>query len=121
MNYNGFEYNEFGVCTNSEIAYQFDKRNDFSFEIKVAETPQGWVYGYYYSFLLTAGLKGCWLDSTEICPTKSEAIVLAANCLKELISDKPKYSKANEELDNIITKEIKPKSQPRQMTIFDYL
>lgn len=120
--HNGFEYNNCGVCVNPEIPYSFGKWNECHFSIKVAETPDGWVFGYDWSTNTCGGGCGCWIDSNEIHASRSEAIVAcAARIRKSFPAQDPKAAKVIAELDKIIGAESERKPQVRQMTIFDYL
>lgn len=119
--YNGYEYNEFGVCLNPDIPYKFGEWKEAYFEIKVSETPKGWVYGYYYSYELTGGASGCNLDSSKVFVSRSKAIIGSAEVIREILSFAKKSSKAIAELDRIIEAESTPKPKVKQYTIFDYL
>ena len=118
--YNGYEYNEFGVCLNPDIPYSFGVYNKAHFEIKVSETPDGWAYGYYYSYDMTGGGRGCNLKE-QIYPSRSKAIIACAERLKKWLSEAKSAKDAQAELDRIIEAESTPKPQVKQLTIFDVL
>lgn len=121
MTYNGFEYNEHDVCLNPDVAYTFGKWNQYHFVIKVSETPRGWVYGYDWSHLTGGGGGGCYYENCETSPSKSQAIVAAAEYIKSRFMGDPKATKAIKELDRIISEESEHRPKIKQMTIFDYL
>lgn len=121
MTFNGFEYNEHGVCINPEIPYQFGKWNQYHFNIKVSETPRGWIYGYDWSHLTGGGGGGCFLHVRAVYPTKSKAIVAAAEFIKSCYEGDSKAAKAVAELDRIIAEESNRKPKLKQYSIFDYL
>ncbi len=104
--FNGYEYNEFGVCMNPDIPYTFGRYNDYHFSIKVSETPRGWVYGYDWANKSGGGGGGCWLNTRTCFPSRSRAILDCAYCIKERYRDDNGASKAMAELDRIISKEI---------------
>lgn len=118
--YNGYEYNEFGVCLNPDIPYEFGVYNKAHFEIKLSETPNGWTYGYYYSYDLTGGCGGCNLNG-EIYPSRSKAIIDCAERLKTMLSKAKLFKAAIAELDRIIAEESGKKPHLKQYSIFDYL
>lgn len=105
MIYNGFEYTEYEVCLNLETPYQFSKRNQYHFEIKVSETPRGWIYGYKWNAFTHGGGGGCHCGNCETSPSKSQAIVAAAEYIKSRFLGDPKATKAIAELDRIISEE----------------
>lgn len=121
MTFNGFEYNEHGVCINPEIPYQFGKWNQYHFNIKVSETPRGWIYGYDWSHLTGGGGGGCFLHVRAVYPTKSKAIVAAAEFIKSCYEGDSKAAKAVAELDRIIAEESNRKPKLKQYSIFDCL
>ena len=121
MIYNGFEYNEHGVCLNPDIPYSFGKWNQYYFEIKVSETSRGWVYGYNWNAFTRGGGGGCFLHVGIAYPTKSKAIVEAAEYIKSRFQGDSKATKAIAELDRIISEESEHRPKIKQMTIFDYL
>lgn len=124
MTYNSFEYNEYWVCANPEIPYQFGKWNQYHFKIEVSETPKGWIYGYEWSHLTGGGGGGCFLHVRTVYPTKSKAIVAAAEFIKSCYEGDGKAAKAAKvikELDRIISEESEYKPKIKQLTIFDYL
>lgn len=116
-----YEYNEYGVCLNPDIVYTFGKWNQYHFEIKVSETPRGWVYGYDWSHLTGGGGGGCILSGRDVFLTKSKAIVAAAEYIKICYSGDSKAAKAVKELDRIIAVESSHKPTLKQYSIFDYL
>lgn len=127
MTYNGFEYNEHGVCINPDIPYTSESllKKDY-FEINVSETTDGWTCGWswvvFYSDdgrpRLTGGGCPCSPTFNTVHKTRSEAIINAATVIRKGFVTRNKH-KAVAELDRIISEESKPKI--RQMTIFDYL
>ena len=117
--FNGYEYNDCGVCVNPDKPYTFGKWNDFRFEIKVAETPEGWIYGYNYSYIMGGGASLC--SAGEVLPSKSKAIIACAEHIKECYSENRGATKAIAELDRIIAEESKKKPTIKQLTIFDCL
>ncbi len=119
--YGSFEYNEYGVCTNPEIPYEFGSWNQYHFEIKVSETPRGWIYGYDWGHGSGGGGGGCSLHVRTAYPTKSKAVVASAEYIKSRFKKDPKATKAVAELDRIIDSESGHKPAVRQLTIFDYL
>lgn len=120
--HNGFEYNNCGVCVNPEIPFDFGRHDGYSFRIKIAETPRGWVFGYDWSTNTGGGGCGCWIDSNEIHASRSEAIAACAARIREFFpAQDRKAAKVIAELDKIIGAESERKPQVRQMTIFDYL
>lgn len=119
MTFNSFEYNECGVCINPDIPYRSDKGPEYFYKIEVSETRGGWVYGYEWNVSLAGG--GCSPASFRKClPTKTEAIVAAAERLKRQFVCCGAH-KAAAELEHIIESETAPASKSRQLTIFDYL
>lgn len=121
MTFNGFEYNDYGVCLNPEIPYQFGKWGQYRFKIAVSETPGGWTYGYDWSTLSGGGGGGSFLDSNKVFPLRSKAIVAAAKYIRGCYGKDPKAAKAIAELDRIIAVESERKPVLKQFTIFDYL
>ena len=120
--YNGYEYNEFGVCTNPDKPYDFGKYNRFHFEIEVAETSKGWIYGFLCSHPTGGHGYGCGIPHNPTFPSRSKAIVACAEIIKRDYKGVKGASKAIAELDRIIAEESgKKKSQIKQYTIFDYL
>lgn len=119
--YNGYEYNDCGVCVNPDKAYEY-KDSKGHFKIKVSETPKGWVYGYDYGFDIMGGGGPCALDKLNVYPSRSKAIVDCANGIKTSLSFlKEKNPKMLAELDRIISKESGKKPRLKEFTIFDYL
>lgn len=121
MTFNNFEYNEHGVCLNPDIPYSFGKWNQYNFEIKVSETPRGWIYGYNWNAFTRGGGGGCYCGDCETSPSKSQAIVAAAEYIKSRFVGDPKAAKVIAELDRIISEESEHRPKIKQMTIFDYL
>ena len=121
MTYHGFEYNKYEVCVNPEIPYRFGKWNQYHFEIKVSETPNGWVYGYDWAHTTGGGGGPCCLRRNTAFLSRSKAVVAAAKFIKKCYKDDPKASRAIAELDRIIKVESEHRHTVRQMTIFDYL
>ena len=118
--FNGYEYNEFGVCLNPDIPYTFGVYNKSHFEIKVSELQGGWTYGWYYSYDLTGGCGGCSFSGKKF-TTRSLAIIACAEKLKVEFGRAKSNSAALAELDRIIEAESTPKPQVKQLTIFDVL
>lgn len=121
MTYNGFEYNDWGSYLNPDVAYSFGKWNQHHFEIEVCETPRGWIYGCKWNTSTCGGREGCYCGNCETSPSKSQAIVAAAEYIKSRFIGDPKATKAIKELDRIISEESEHRPKIKQMTIFDYL
>ncbi len=121
MKYKDFEYNDCGVCLNPDVPYRFGKYNRHHFEIKVSETPRGWVYGYNWSHLTGGGGRGCNFNGRDVSLTRSKAIIASAELIKWFYHNDPKANKAIGELDRIIKVESGQRRAVKQMTIFDYL
>ena len=121
--FNGYEYNEFGVCMNPDKCYAFDNDHYTYFEIEVSETPNGWSYGYQWHFDCAGGGGPCMIDNPKPFPTRSKAIIACAKGIKTTLSFlRKKNPKMEAELDRIIAVEsVKKKPQLKQLTIFDYL
>lgn len=120
--YNGYEYNEFGVCVNPDVAYSFGNDNYTYFEIEVSETPKGWDYGYSWHFDCAGGGGPCSIDTPKSFPTRSKAIVACAKGIKTSLGFlKKKNPKMEAELDRIIAEESGKKPHLKQYSIFDYL
>ena len=119
--YNGYEYNDCGVCVNPEIPYEFGSFKDCYFSISISETPRGWVDGHE-CFVGTRGCgKGCWHHSETTYTSKSKAIVACAERIKEWYGNDKGATKAIAELDRIIAEESGKKPHLKQYSIFDYL
>lgn len=119
--YNGYEYNDCGVCMNPDVPYEFGKWSSYHFRITVSETPNGWIYGYFWGSNTRGGCVGSLFNANITYPSKSEAIVACAERVKECyIGDKGSH-KIIVELDRIIAEESGKKPQAKQLTIFDYL
>lgn len=119
MIYNGFEYNKYGVCINPEIPYEYGVRiNADYFQIEVSETAGGWIYGWSWSTSSSGGGNPCSPNHKNVCPSRSDAIVVAATEIRREFSGRGRI-KTVAELDRIISEECKPKVS--QMTIFDML
>lgn len=119
--FNGFEYNDCGVCVNPEIPYSFGKWNECHFSIEVAETPDGWVYGCYWGTASAGGGGGCSIHAKETYPSRHIAIAACADRIRRFFSGDRKAAKVIAELDRIISEESAKKPRLRQYTIFDYL
>lgn len=119
--YNGYEYNDCGVCVNPDKPYAFGKWNSCNFKIKVSETPNGWIYGFRSSHPTGGHGYGCSVPYNPTFPSRSEAIVACAEIIKRDFTNVKGASKAIAELDRIIEMESTQKSQVKQYTIFDYL
>lgn len=120
MTFNGFEYNEYGVCTNPEI-YQFGRPPKDYFKIRVSETPRGWVCGFDWGRLTSGGGGPCCWSASEVFETKSKAIVDAAEFIKKHFEERPRNAAVVAELDRIISEESKHRPTLKQYSIFDYL
>ncbi len=118
--YNGYEYNDCGVCVNPEIPYTFGKDSYYYFKIKVSESPQGWTYGFAWSLGTSGGGSPC-SPACKTFPCRSKAIVACAECLKrQFTGNKGQHFRV--ELDRIISEESGKKKLPlKQYSIFDYL
>ena len=57
--YNGYEYNEFGVCLNPDKPYEFGKDHYYYFAIEVSESPKGGTYGFHCSCAPSGGGSPC--------------------------------------------------------------
>lgn len=119
--FNGYEYNDCGVCVNPDKAYDWGQLNDYHFKIKISETPQGWVYGYNYGGKTYGGGGGCRLNNPYKYPSRSKAIVACAEILKSRFSSDKDATKAIAALDRIISEESGKKPRLKQYSIFDYL
>ncbi len=119
--FNGYEYNDYGVCVNPDKSYEFGKWDSYYFEISISETPKGWVYGYDWNCKTSGGGGGCSLVGRNFYLSKSEAIVACAEYIKKCFSRDKGATKAIAELDRIIQIESTPKPTAKQYTIFDYL
>ena len=119
--FNGYEYNDCGVCLNPDKPYTFGKWNDFRFEIKVAETPEGWIYGFLCSHPTGGHGYGCGIPHNPTFPSRSKAIVACAEIIKRDYRDVKGATKTIVELDRIIAEESKKKPTIKQLTIFDCL
>ncbi|MDE7180067.1 MAG: hypothetical protein K2N88_02575 [Muribaculaceae bacterium] len=117
--FNGYEYNDCGVCVNPDKPYRFGNDHNFYFEIEVSESSQGWAYGYHWSCGTSGGGSPCMPN--RACASRSKAVIACAEQLKQNF----KGSKAKPfiaELDRIIAEESGKKNpQPKQYSIFDYL
>ena len=120
--FNGYEYNEFGVCVNPKVAYNWSDGNGAYFIFKISETPKGWVCGYRWRFDCLSGGGPCALDKPNIYPSRSKAIIVEAKGIKTSLSFlKAKNPKMEAELDRIIAEESGKKPHLKQYSIFDYL
>lgn len=117
--FNGFEYNDCGVCVNPETPYSFGKWNECHFSIMLSETPDGWVYGYHWGTASEGG--GCSINTKETYPSQPKAIVACADRIRRFFSGDRKAAKAIAELDKIISEESVKRPKLKQYTIFDYL
>lgn len=121
VSYNGYEYNDYGVCVNPDKAYEYKDSKGY-FKIKVSETPKGWVYGYDYGFDIMGGGGPCAINSPNVYPSRSKAIADSAKGIKTSLSFlKEKHPKMLAELDRIIAEESGKKAHLKQYSIFDYL
>lgn len=119
MTYNGFEYNQHGVCVNPEIPYEYGLyANADYFQIKVSETTDGWIYGWSWGTPSSGGGRPCSPNHKDASKTRNGAIIMAATEIRREFSQRNR-SKTVAALDRIISEESKPKI--RQMTIFDML
>ncbi|MDE5886465.1 MAG: hypothetical protein K2H46_02635 [Muribaculaceae bacterium] len=117
--YNGYEYNEFGVCLNPDKPYQFGKDHYYYFTIEVSESPKGWTYGYQWSCGTSGGGSPC-SPTWKTFPCRSKAIVACARLLKKnFTGNRGQHFRA--ELDRIIAEESGKKPHLKQYSIFDYL
>ncbi|MBD5506285.1 MAG: hypothetical protein HDR09_21660 [Lachnospiraceae bacterium] len=114
--FKGYEYNEFGVCLNPDIPYNFGTNGKGHFQIEISETPNGWVYGFRFDYGNGGGGGGCSLNGRQSYPTKSKAVIAGAEFIKNQFLHSAPTSKCITELDNIIKRE-----SVRQFTLFDYL
>lgn len=120
--FNGYEYNDCGVCVNPDVPYQWGKRMVCYFKISVSETPQGWVCGIDYCGKTYGGGGGCILDDKYNYPSRSKAIVACAETIKRQFSRDKNATKAITALDRIIAEESKEKKPYlKQFSIFDYI
>lgn len=119
--YNGYEYNEFGVCINPDKPYTFGNYKDSQFTIWVSEIPSGWVYGFNCAINFRGSSVGCRHHAETSYPSKSKAIVACAERIKKWFNNDKGAIKAIAELDRIIEAETNQKPQIKQYTIFDYL
>lgn len=116
--YNGYEYNDCGVCVNPDVPYEFGKNHYYYFSIEVSESPQGWTYGYQWSCGTSGGGAPC-SPTWMVFPLRSKAIVA---CAKQLIQNFVAKKDFVAELDRIIAEESgEKKPHLKQYTIFDYL
>ena len=118
--YGDFEYNDSGVCLNPVVPYKSGSWNLPHFEIRIAETPRGWVYGYMWGTPSSGGGCACFLNDKDVFPTRPSAIVAAAKSLKESFGREAKTDKIISQLDRIIKDESNSR-KIKQYTIFDYL
>lgn len=119
--YNGYEYNDCGVCVNPDKTYDWGASGDYHFTITVSETPQGWAYGYRYGGKTYGGGGGCSLNDKSQYPARSKAIIACAELLKRRFRSDEDATKAIAALDRIISKESGKKPRLKEFTIFDYL
>ncbi len=121
--YNGYEYNECGVCLNPDKAYDWGQWGKYHFDIRISETPRGWVYGPTWNTPLAGGGSGCWYEDKEVFPSKSKAIVACAENIKKRFISRSceSVAKAIAALDRIISEESGKKPRLKEFTIFDYL
>lgn len=119
--YNGYEYNDCGVCVNPDIPYEYGHLPYLQFRITVSQTSKGWVYGYRWCANSTGGGSGCSTSQSKTFPTKAEAIIACAEWLMKCFESHVGTASAIMELEDIITNERNPKFQSRQLTIFDVL
>lgn len=117
--FNGYEYNDCGVCINPDRPYRFGNDHYFYFEIEVSESSQGWAYGYHWSCGTSGGASPC-SPTWKAFSSRSKAIVTCAETLKQNFTGR-KAKTFIEELDRIIQVETTSKAQVKQYTIFDYL
>ncbi len=119
--YNGYEYNDCGVCVNPDKSYQFGSYKSCYFEIRVSETPRGWVHGHDYMIDQGGSGCGCWHHARETYPSKSKAIIACAEFIKSHLINNKDAKDAIKELDRIISEESGKKPRLKEFTIFDYL
>lgn len=117
--YNGYEYNDCGVCINFDVPYEFGKDHYYYFKIEIAESPKGWCYGFQWSCGMHGGCSPC-TPTWKTFPTRSKAIKACAEALKKNFTGS-KAKSFIDELDRIIDTKSTPKFQSRQLTIFDVL
>lgn len=84
--FNGYKYNDCGVCVNPDIAYDWNDGNGAYFMFKVSETPNGWVCGYRWKFDCLSGGGPCALDKPNLFPSRSKAIIACAKGIKTSLS-----------------------------------
>lgn len=123
VSYNGYEYNQSGVCINPDKIYEFGSHNECYFAISVSETPRGWVHGHDCAVKTDCRGSGCgcWHHARECYPSKSKAIVACAERIKEWFGEDKNAKDAIKELDRIIAEEAGKKAHLKQYSIFDYL
>lgn len=119
--YNGYEYNDCGVCVTPDNPHTFGSYKDSYFAIRTSPTPRGWVYGYDCAIGTRGCGVGCRYNAENAYPSKSKAIVACAERIKEWYGNDKGASKAIAELDRIIQVHTALKPQIKQFTIFDYL
>lgn len=121
--FNGYEYNDCGVCVNPDKPYEFGSYKDCYFAIKISETPRGWVYGF--DCMAKTDCRGCgvgcWHHAETAYSSKSKTIIECAERIKNFYGDDKSASKAIAELDRIIAEESGKKPHLKEFTIFDYL
>lgn len=119
--YNGYEYNDCGVCVNPDKHYEWGEWSAYHIKIEVSETPQGWVYGYHFGGKTYGGGGGCSLNNKDKYPSRSKAIAACAEMIKKQFSRDKGATKAIAALDRIIAEESGKKPHLKQYSIFDYL
>ena len=119
--YNGYDYNDFGVCVNRDVAYNWGEWAVLHFKIEVSETPNGWVYGYSYGSRTYGGGGGCRINDINKYPSRSKAIIACAEMLKRQFSRSDGATKAIIALDRIIKEESVKRPHLKQYSIFDYI